>query len=293
MKAEISAKSIEIGFDKIGFAKAAIMSDAGRISGQSAEKGYFADLNYLERNIPIRENPKLLLKNAETIIAAAVNYYVPANYEDEKLRIANFAFGKDYHIVVKEMLRRLADFLKEEFGARSFISLDGGRVFEKLWAERCGIGFQGKNSLIITPEFGSFIFIGIIITDLKIDDLDKPAENLCGNCGKCIDACPAGAIVKEKILDIRRCISYKTIEAKSITPTYEETCGRLCGCDECQRVCPWNQNSKPTKIREFYPQNPENISVSAEFLRNATKEELLRIYGGTPVERALKSQKIL
>ena len=292
MREAITAKALEIGFDKIGFAPADTLEEAGKVSREAAAKGYFADCDYLEKNIPLRVNPQLLLKNASTIITVAVNYFVPVTYENEKLKIAHFAFGTDYHIIVKAMMLRLASFIRSEFGAKVFLSLDGGRVFEKLWAERCGIGWQGKNSLIITPEFGSYVFLGVLISNLKISSFDSKAINRCGTCRRCIEACPNGAITDGKVIDIRRCIAYRTIEMKTESGLDAHS-RNFCGCDICQNVCPHNSFAKPSRIKEFYPRRAENVCVSPEFIRNSTAEELLNIYSGTPVERSLRNRKLI
>lgn len=259
-KQQIIDSALSFGFDKIGFAKCSTISDAAEVSRQSYDNGYFADMNYLHETIPLRENPSLLLENAKTIIALAVNYYTPFQHTEspDYGKISRYAWGDDYHSIIKPKLIALSEFIRTELDANTFLSLDGGKVFEKIWAERAGLGWQGKHSLLITPEFGSWVFLAIIITDLELEP-DEPIPNRCGECTLCITSCTNNAIVSPKIIDTRKCIAYQTIEDRkylfqdvSLTRS-----GYIYGCEICQNVCPWNKCPQITTNPEFEPRNYE------------------------------------
>ena len=217
-------------------------------------------MNYLYDTIPHRENPDLLLENAKTVIALAMNYYTPFKHDEMPNfgKISRYAWGNDYHTIIKPKLIELSEFIKTEFESNTFLSLDGGKVFEKIWAERAGLGWQGKHSLLITPEFGSWVFLAIIITDLELVP-DEQMPNHCGDCNLCVSACPNNAIVSPKIIDTRRCIAYQTIEDRKYLYQGENLTrsGYLYGCEICQNICPWNKSPIDTNVAEFYPRNNE------------------------------------
>lgn len=259
-KKQIIDSALSLGFDKIGFAKCCTLSDAADVSRQSYDNGYFADMNYLHETIPLRENPSLLLENSKTIIALAINYYTPFQHTESPHygKISRYAWGDDYHTIIKPKLIELSDFIRNEFDANTFLSLDGGKVFEKIWAERAGIGWQGKHSLLITPDFGSWVFLAIIITDLEIEP-DEPMPNRCGECNLCITSCPNNAIVSSKIIDTRKCIAYQTIEDRKNLYQDENLTrsGYIYGCEICQNICPWNKTPQSTDNPDFKPRNNE------------------------------------
>ncbi len=286
IKQEIIDFSIELEIDKIGFAKVDSLEFESEISLQSFKKGYFANKDYLIKNIKEKSNPKLLLENAKSVIAIAVNYNTSFLHSDNQTgKISRHAWGDDYHQIVKNKSNEIANFLKTNYSANCFISVDGGKVFEKIWAERCSIGWIGKNSLIISPEFGSWIFLGIIFTSLVIEP-DPPHKNLCGACQKCINSCPNQAIVSDKIIDIRKCIAFLNIEDKKSEYININTnlSGYIYGCDICQNVCPYNKNRPISKIKEFTPRN-NDISLKNDYLQNLDKEQFDKRFNNSSIKR--------
>ena len=252
----ILQKALSLGFSLCGFAKAEpLESLRDRYTEFTAGRKY-AGMEYLERYTEQRLHPELLLPGVRSVIALAMNYYpeeiIP---EEDNFVIAKYAYGKTYHQLMKERLKSLTDFMEGKFETiqtRRFI--DSGPVLEKLWAQRCGIGWQGKNTIIINPSEGSFFFIGIILSTLELE-ADEPETDHCGTCSKCVDGCPTGALNTPYQLDITRCISYHTIENRAEVP--EEMNGnfhgRIYGCDICQDVCPYNRFAKPTTENHFLP----------------------------------------
>lgn len=286
VKQRIKDYAKEIGVDKIGFAKLEKLSEVRAISEELFENEYFANCNYLYKNLDAREDPSLLLPSGKTMIAIALNYYTEIKHNPEDTgKISRHAWGEDYHIHVKSKARLIADFLTENFSAECFVSVDGGKVFEKVWAERCGIGWQGKNSLLITKEFGSWVFLGVIITSLEIEP-DAPHPNLCGKCERCIKSCPNSAIRKEKIIDIRRCIAYLTIEDRKNLYFNDNTqlSDFIYGCDVCQNVCPYNRRGKTTHITGFKPINNE-IKVDISEIDELSKEEFENRFAASSIKR--------
>jgi epoxyqueuosine reductase len=249
----------EIGFNAIGFAENQILIEESKQLKQWLEMGYNAQMQFFDITFNKRKNISNILQNAKTVIMLAVNYYnnVPFNSDfdfKKEGKIARFAWGVDYHIIIQNMLKQLTHRIKEiDSNAECIAYVDSGPVMEKRWAEKAGIGWQGKNSLIINKEYGSWIFLGIILTSLYIEPDDK-ATNHCGNCNICIDKCPTSAISEPGIINAQKCISYWTIEDKSGSiPDFvlKNINGWLFGCDICQEVCPWNINANQTNNPDF------------------------------------------
>ncbi len=244
-------------------------------------------MEYLERYTEQRLNPELLLPDVKSVIALLMNYYpqeiIP---EEDNYIIAKYAYGKDYHSLMKERMKALTDFMKEAFedpGTRRFI--DSGPVLEKFWAQRCGLGWQGKNTIIIHPSAGSFFFIGIIMTTLEMKP-DEPETDHCGDCTRCVESCPTGALNEPYQLDITRCISYHTIENRGEIP--QEMKGnvhdRIFGCDICQDVCPYNRFAKPAKENHFFP-SPELAALRKEDWRELEEGTFNRIFRDSEILR--------
>ncbi len=222
------------------------------------DKGMHGEMGYMARNIDKRLDPRELYENAKTIIIVIQNYY-PSETQIDKTSpiISKYAYGTDYHFVLKDKLKLLLNFIQTEFqhcNGRPFV--DSAPVLERAWAKRAGLGWVGKNSNLISVEHGSFFFIGELVLDIEIPyDDPKLVHDHCGNCTKCIEACPTTAIVANKVVDARRCISYQTIELKgelddTLKGKFEN---RVFGCDICQDVCPWNLKSKPHDEHNFKP----------------------------------------
>lgn len=252
----IRAKALSLGFSHCGFAEPNFPEVIKDRYHQFVDEHRYAHLSYLRRYEPERMNPELLLPGVKTVIALVLNYYpVEILPEEDNFIISKYAYGKDHHLMLKERLSAFRSFLAEAFpGCSSRSFYDSGPVMEKLWARRCGIGWQGKNTVIITRDGGSFFFIGVVLTDLEVKP-DIPGADHCGTCEKCLRACPTGALEKPYQLTISRCISYHTIENRGGIP--EEMQGkfrdRIFGCDICQDVCPFNRFAKPHREPDFLP----------------------------------------
>jgi epoxyqueuosine reductase len=253
---KIKTKALELGFSLCGFTKAgALIRERDFFLSYLLEKRN-AGLHYLERNPEKRIDPRLLFEGTQTVIGLLLNYFPPEIIpEENNFIISKYAYGKDYHEVLKERTHTLIEFMREELGemkAKAFI--DRGPVLEKAWAKQCGLGWTGKNTLLINPERGSFHFIAIILTDLKIEP-DSPETDHCGNCRSCIETCPTGALENPYELNLSKCLAYLTIEEKSgaqeeLTDNFHD---RIYGCDICQDVCPYNRSVVPHIVPEFLP----------------------------------------
>ena len=286
----------EVGFDLVGITSAEPLVQAGQRLCQAIQSGHTAGMGYLERNPSQRANPKGRFPWARGIICVGLNYnFVPPdptpspNPGAAKL-ISRYALGRDYHLVLSEKLRLFKDKLAQIVGRdfRSRLAVDTFALMEKPLAQRAGLGWLGKNSLIINPQFGSWIFLAELLTELSLSP-DEPMENQCDNCTACIDACPTGALSEPGILDARKCLSYLTVEHKGDIPaaiielvTKEDVC--IFGCDICQEVCPFNRDRPQTKEPQFRGR-AEIINLSLKELRSLTKPQFKKLFAQTPLAR--------
>jgi len=292
-KAAIRNRALSLGFEACGFAKAEPLHvEARRLEEWLLERRH-GDMGWMERNFDKRIDPSKLVPGTRTIISVIGSYNFPANDGSEpsppSLKIASYARGRDYHKVFKKRLRTLFAFLKESVGdVNGRIFVDSAPVMDKVWAERAGLGWIGKNSNLLNRSFGSFFLIGEILVDLDLEP-DKRATDHCGSCTRCIDACPTDAIYEPYRVDGSRCISYLTIELKNQIPEeYRNRIGNwIFGCDICQDVCPWNRKAIVGTIEELEPRE-EILNAQADFdlLKELTFEEYERLFNGTPVRRA-------
>lgn len=277
---KLKKKAAILGFDAAGVVPLEKLPEEGGRLGRWLEAGYQAGMNYMERNVEKRVDAALLVENARSVIVTLTNYYSTDRQPAGIPRIARYAYGKDYHIVIRERLRRL----QGEMGGRCFV--DSAPVFEHEWARRAGLGWIGKNTLLLHRELGSFCFIGVIITPALFDHYSLPLEkSYCGTCTRCIDACPTGAL-SEHCVDARRCISYQTIENRGEFPEElkKRAGGRIFGCDICQEVCPWNRKVQPHQVPEFIP-HPGAMGLTAEQWRNLGEADFMELFKDTPLER--------
>jgi len=292
LREKIINKGIEIGFSDIGFAKFELLEEEIEKYNKWLDKRYNASMEYLERNIDKRKDISLFLEGAKTVIVTCTKYYQECNHSEfpEKGKIARYALGDDYHIVVKKMQEKLIDNIKEYFPAANFRNyVDTGAILERQWAVRAGVGWQGKNGNVISKKIGSWFFIGIIITDIEFD-ANKRMRDFCGTCTKCIEECPTNAIVQPMIVDANRCISYWTIEAKAPLEIPENinkaNPNWVFGCDICQEVCPWNNKfEEQTHIKEFLAVNNE-YEIDLHSLINMTNEEYAIRFKNSAIKRA-------
>lgn len=259
-------------------------------------RGYHGSMKWMAQNVEVRNDPSRLLPGCRSIISIAVNYFTPQlhlafpNFP----RISRYAWGRDYHKVVGRILKKLAaeiDELCRDEGIDDFeyrTAVDTLPFRDKVWAQRAGIGWIGKHSVLVTREFGSWVFIGSILTTLDFgDEYDSPHPEHCGKCTACIESCPTGAILPEGGLDARACISYLTVEHPGEIPSHhrENLKGWIFGCDTCQNVCPWNRFAKPSRHRDFNPR--EGLLVpDLRAISHMDPDDFDRMTAGTPIHRA-------
>jgi epoxyqueuosine reductase len=241
----IRSEAIRLGFLDCGFSKVRELEEIKPIYTGWLSSGFNASMEYMERNIDKRLNPALLVENSKTVISLLYNYYAKDQFAGAPYKISRYAYGADYHDVIKEKLKQLDTFIRTQVGnvdQRYFV--DSAPVFEKAWAQQSGLGWIGKNSCLLSRKHGSFFFISEIITSLDLQ-FDEPVKDYCGTCNKCIEACPTIAIKPGRIIDSNKCISYQTIENKGEIPDTlkGKFKGFVFGCDICQDVCPWNNKA--------------------------------------------------
>ena len=287
IKRLITEKSLELGFSQCGFAKYTPLEEYRDFYNKFVSEKRYGTLQYLERYAGERMDPAKVMPGVKTIIALALNYFpereIPRDYN---FIIAKYAYGLDYHQVMRDKMGSLLSFMKsfsENCHARAFV--DSGPVLEKAWARRCGIGWQGKNTLVINKTAGSFFFIGILMTNLEMEP-DAPGTDRCGECEQCIKACPTGALDIPYQLDIPGCISYQTIENKGETMviTGNNITDSVYGCDICQDVCPYNHFAQPHQTPEFHP-SEELLGYRKKDWLSLKETDFTRLFAGTPLMR--------
>jgi len=285
----IKEEARRLGFDACGIAKAVQLDDDARRLEQWLNKGHQGKMQYMERYFDLRIDPRKLVPGAKSVITLSLNYYPKEKQIADTPHIAKYAWGKDYHYVIKEKLNQLLTFIKEHIGdvdGRGFV--DSAPVLERSWAVRSGLGWVGKNGNVLTRNAGSFFFIATLITDLDLV-VDAPfITDHCGTCTRCIDSCPTQAIVSPSEVDGSKCISYLTIELKD-TLIPSEFHGKMdnwmFGCDVCQDVCPWNRFSKPNSEPAFIP-IPEILNLSLQEWETMSEEAFNRIFKNAPLKRS-------
>ncbi|MEZ4789505.1 MAG: tRNA epoxyqueuosine(34) reductase QueG [Flavobacteriales bacterium] len=284
--AEIKRKAHELGFLACGVAKAGFLEEEAPRLERWLREGRHGAMGYMANHFDLRLDPRRLVEGAKSVISLAYNYHTPLKQEDpEAPKLSTYAFGRDYHKVVKQRLKPLVAFIQERYGEvalRTFV--DSAPVLEKAWAQRSGLGWMGKHTNIIRQGAGSYFFLCEIILDLDLEP-DAPVTDHCGTCRRCIDACPTEAITPYAV-DGSRCISYLTIELKDAIPA--ELAGKLndwaFGCDICQEVCPWNRFSTPHNEPQFTPK-PELLELSKDEWHGMTEVVFDRLFEGSAVKR--------
>ena len=279
----------EFGFNFCGIAQATKLDEDARRLEFWLSKGMHGNMQYMERYFDMRIDPRQLVPGAKSVITLLLNYFPKDKQDAGTLKISKYAFGKDYHEVIREKLNKLIESIKINVGeihGRGFV--DSAPVLERTWAQRSGLGWVGKNGNLINKENGSFFFIATLITDLDLEPDEPFAKDYCGTCTRCIDACPTDAILPGKIVDGSKCISYFTIELKDmLIPT--EMKGKFenwaFGCDICQDVCPWNRFSKPTNEIEFTPL-PGILNISTKEWEAMTEEKFKSIFRHSALNRS-------
>ena len=285
----IKSVATRLGFHYCGIAKAVKLEDDARRLEQWLNKGLQGSMHYMENYFDLRTDPRKLVPDAKSVITLLLNYFPSEFQQQEAPKISKYAYGKDYHEVIREKLNYFLQLIKQNIGdvhGRGFV--DSAPVLERSWAVRSGAGWIGKNGNLITKQQGSYFFIATLITDLDLVADDTFAKDYCGTCRKCIDACPTNAILENKVIDGSRCISYFTIELKDAVIPVEmknKFENWMFGCDICQDVCPWNRFSKPTNEITFKP-IPEILNLSTEEWEQMNEEAFKKIFRSSPLKRA-------
>ena len=285
----VKATALSLGFDYCGIAKAEILNEDARKLESWLSKGFNGTMSYMENYFDLRIDPSKLVPGAKSVITLLLNYFPTEQQKTDAPQISKYAYGNDYHEVIKKKLNIFLQLLKENIGeinGRGFT--DSAPVLERSWAVRSGLGWVGKNGNLITKQDGSFFFIATLITDLELEADNPFIKDYCGSCTRCIDNCPTEAILPDKVIDGSKCISYFTIELKDLLIP-EEMKGKfenkMFGCDICQDVCPWNRFSKPTNEIEFTPIN-EVLNFSKNDWEELTEESFKVIFKKSPLKRS-------
>ena len=294
LTAYIKQTALEIGFDAIGVAQADFLREDAPFFKSWLDRGYQAEMAYLERNQDKRLDPRELVEGCKSVIVVLMNYYPTVRQPEGAPLISKYSYSAvDYHTVIKEKLLVLENRICDAFGTECFNYkqqhrfVDSAPVMERSWAERAGLGWIGKNKLLISPMFGSFCFIGILLINKELE-YDERIPDRCGSCSRCMNACPANALSLTEGLNSNSCISYQTIEKKGeiseeIRPALS---GYVFGCDICQDVCPWNRKkSTPNKHEEFRPQD-EILKWGKDEWLSVQQEEFNRIFKTSALRRA-------
>jgi epoxyqueuosine reductase len=285
----IKEEAIRLGFADCGISKVTELAEDARRLDSWLENGYHAGMEYMARNREKRIDPGKLVEGSKSVISVLLNYYPPEIQKDpEAPVVAKYAYGMDYHKVVKNKLHLLFNYIKEiQPGTKGRVFTDSAPVMERIWAQRSGLGWIGKNSLLLSSKHGSFLFIGELMVNIELE-YDTPVNELCGSCRRCIDACPTGAIIAEKVVDARKCISYHTIENKTEqmpTEFKDRFLKRIFGCDICQDVCPWNKKPTPHNVEEFMP-NENFITMNRKDWLEMDLEKYKKLFAYSAVSRA-------
>jgi epoxyqueuosine reductase len=284
----IRAEANRLGFEFTGFARAQRLDDEARRLEAWLRQGAHGKMAYMENHFDLRVDPTKLVPGAKSVICLTYNYFTDEKQSDPTApKISRYAYGEDYHFVIRDKLKALLDFVRTEFGAvegRCFV--DSAPILERAWAERAGIGWNGRHTLTIHPRRGSFFFLATIVCDLELA-YDDPIRDHCGTCRRCIEACPTEAISPTGyFLDAAKCISYLTIELRDEIPSefQDQMQGWMFGCDICQEVCPWNRFSKRHDEPRFEPQG-ELLGMTRGEWTELTEEVFGRVFRKSAVKR--------
>jgi epoxyqueuosine reductase len=284
----IKQKALDLGFSFCGISKADFLKEEAKNLENWLSNSYNGKMDYMNNHFDKRLDPRLLVDDAKSVVSLLLNYYpTEIQYADAEVKISKYAYGEDYHYVIKDKLKDLLDFIQSEIGevgGRVFV--DSAPVMDKVWAKKGGLGWIGKNSNLIHPKHGSFFFIAELILDLELSP-DGPIKDYCGTCTRCIEACPTDAIIEPYVVDGSKCISYLTIELKdAILPN--EFKGKMdnwmFGCDICQDVCPWNRFSKPHVEPKFNPHD-QLLKMSKADWKDLSEDIFRELFKNSAVKR--------
>ena len=285
----IKRTAAELGFDFCGIARAVKLDEDARRLESWLNKGLHGSMGYMAKHFDLRIDPALLVPGAKSVITLLLNYFPEQQQLPGSPKISKYAYGQDYHEVIREKLKQLLFSMQQTIGevqGRGFV--DSAPVLERSWAQRSGMGWIGRNGNLITKSGGSFFFIATLITDLELQYDDAFAGDYCGTCTKCIDACPTGAILENKVVNGSQCISYYTIELKELVIP-DEMKGKfsnwMFGCDVCQDVCPWNRFAKNSAVPAFTP-FPEVLNFTTSDWEALTEDAFREIFGRSAIKRS-------
>ncbi|WP_421805458.1 tRNA epoxyqueuosine(34) reductase QueG [Flagellimonas sp.] len=282
----IKAEAKRLGFLSCGISKAGFLEEEAPRLEKWLNQSMHGEMQYMENHFDKRLDPTKLVEGSKSVISLLLNYFPSEQQNPDSYKISKYAYGMDYHHVIKDKLKNLLHFIQEEIGevhGRAFV--DSAPVLDKAWAAKSGLGWIGKNSNLLTQQVGSFYFVAELIVDLELE-YDAPVTDHCGTCTACIDACPTEAIVQPYVVDGSKCISYLTIELKNEIPSEFE--GKMddwmFGCDVCQDVCPWNRFSKSHREPLFDP-NPELLSFTKKDWEEITEDVFKKVFQKSAVKR--------
>ena len=285
----IKDRALFEGFNKVGIVGAQSLHDEGRRLSEWLARGFHGEMSWMARDVHKRIDPHEIFPPARSVVVVALNYFTPHQHSPATGKVSRYAWGDDYHDVIKERLLSLLSWIREqEPRAEGKICVDIQPVMDKAWAVRAGLGWLGKHSNVITPEHGSWVFIGELILNLDLEFDTEQIEDHCGTCTLCIDACPTTAITEPYVVDSNKCISYATIElrAAELPPAIQENLsGWLYGCDICQDVCPWNRFEETTAESRFAPREG-NVNANLDEIIDLTPETYAARYRGSAMKRA-------
>lgn len=288
LSARIKEEAISLGFDLCGIASVRKLSEYGNVLQRWYDQGMHDNMNYLGRDIGKRSDPGLLFQGARSLIVTGLNYFTGSLQQEKDVPVVSrYALGRDYHDLITEKLNELLSFIKTlDPGTEGKAFVDSAPLMEKPWAVMAGLGWQGRHSIVINEDIGSFFFIGILVLTVELDYDNPYSGEKCGACRACIDNCPTGAINEDRTIDARRCIANLTIENRGpipaeIIPLIDR---RVYGCDKCQEVCPWNKHARPHSNPDLTISDTLASMTREEWL-SLTNEQFVRIFKGTPVER--------
>jgi epoxyqueuosine reductase len=283
---KIKNEALRLGFSACGIASADNVNENIQYFREWIAAGNHAGMPYLEKYFEKRLHPYLLVKGVRSIVSVALNYYPERLLDEEQYQFAYYAYGKDYHEVIRRKLNDLFSFIHNElYPIRGMAFCDTAPVLERYWAWRAGLGWIGKNTQLIIPKAGSYFFLGELFLDTELEyDVPFRRDN-CGSCVCCLNACPSKALEQPYKLNARRCLSYLTVENQGAIPEDAVLGNRIYGCDECQKVCPWNRFAVPCNIQEFQPA-PAFLEMRKEDWRDLTEEQYRILFKGSAVKRA-------
>jgi epoxyqueuosine reductase len=287
LSGKIKAEAYRLGFSACGIARAIPLDCESENLGKWLDSKYNGEMKYMENHFDMRLSPALLVEGAKSVISLAYNYYSSKKQAANAPIISKYAYGTDYHTVLREKLNLLLDCIRRErksVEGRAFV--DSAPILEKSWAQRSGIGWRGKNSNIIITDKGSFHFLAELIVNIELE-YDSPATGKCGDCVRCIESCPTGAIVEPYTVDSRKCISYLTIELKNDIPDSHrgKLAGRVFGCDICQDVCPWNIRFATDNSEPLFTPSPDLLNKTREDWQNLDEKEFQTLFRKSAVKR--------